>query len=124
MFTLAKVMVDTAEYYSCGGLDVQISGQIINIVHLIYLFIQIAVPIVLVIFGMMDLFKAVIAQKEDEIKKGQQMFIKRLIAAIIVFLVFALVNVVISLVSNDESVTGCGRCFIQGTVEKGSCVKK
>ena len=74
--------------------------------------IKIVVPILLIIFGMLDLGKAVMAQKEDEIKKGQQMFIKRLITAVIVFLVFFIVQLVVGLVSSDASVTSCAQCFI------------
>ena len=39
--------------------------------------IQFAVPIVIIILGSIDLFKAVIASKEDEIKAAQKLLIKR-----------------------------------------------
>ena len=42
------------------------------------LLLKIVIPILLIIFGMLDLGKAVVASKEDEIKKGQQMFVKRI----------------------------------------------
>ena len=48
---------------------------------------QVLVPVILVIFGVIDFVKALSSQKDDEIKKGQQTFIKRLIAAVIVFFV-------------------------------------
>ena len=102
---------------TCGALgsDVAIDTKIVDVVHVIILAIQIFVPIVLVIFGMLDLAKAVMGQKEDEIKKGQQTFIKRCIAAVIVFFVVMVVQMVVSFVSNDnDDISSCLKCFING----------
>ncbi|MDD2377915.1 MAG: hypothetical protein PHD10_00760 [Bacilli bacterium] len=79
-----------------------IDGTIVTLIKNIILIIQIGVPILLVIWGMLDLGKAVVAQKEDEIKKGQQTFVKRLIAAAIVFFVIVIVKFVVSLVAGDD----------------------
>ena len=70
--------------------------------------IQIGIPILLIIFGMIDLGKAVIASKEDEIKNAQKMLIKRAIYAIAVFFVVTLVTLVFGLLSStkDDSITG------------------
>ena len=57
------------------------------------------VPILLIIFGMIDLGKAVIASKEDEIKKATKAFGKRFLYAVCVFLVVWLVQVVMDWVS-------------------------
>jgi len=99
--------------YTCGNFtNIQIDGMLINLVHTIYIAIQIGVPVLLIFFGMLDLGKAVMAQKEDEIKKGQQMFIKRLVTAAIVFLVFFVVQLVMGLVAPEEGVMSCARCLI------------
>ena len=90
----------------CGikAVDARIPYLISQIVS----FIQIGVPILLIILGMLDLGKAVMAQKEDEIKKGQQTFFKRLIAAAIVFFVVVIVKLMVGLVSdNSSTITGC-----------------
>jgi len=98
------------------GEDVLIDEKIADIISTIILAIQIAVPILLVIYGMLDLGKAIMAQKEDEIKKGQQVFIKRVIAAIIVFFVIVIVKLVINFVSKDnKGIMACANCFIQGS---------
>ena len=86
----------------CALFHNDIPFKLAYIIHLIFVLIQFGVPILLVIFGMLDLGKAVIASKEDEIKKGQQMFIKRLIAAIIVFFVFAVVRLVVGLTADNS----------------------
>ena len=84
--------------------------------------IQVGIPIILIVLGMLDLGKAVIAAKEDEIKKGQQTFIKRAIAAVIVFFVIQIVQIIVRFVSgNDQNVAGCFNCFINGSAEPGSC---
>lgn len=97
--------------------DVAIDEKIVDVVHIIILGIQIVVPIVLIIFGMMDLTKAVMGQKEDEIKKGQQTFIKRIIAAAIVFFVVTIVKMVLSFLAggtDNGSIYQCVSCFVDG----------
>jgi hypothetical protein len=107
---------------SCDQISSSIDVKLPNMVHTIILVIQIAVPVLLVIFGMIDLFKGMIAQKEDEIKKGQQTFIKRAIAAIIVFFVIQIVQIIIRFVSgNDQNVSGCFNCFINGQSDPSAC---
>ncbi|HHU54707.1 MAG TPA: hypothetical protein GXZ63_02695 [Mollicutes bacterium] len=104
-----------AQTFSCVGIDIptvfaDITNTIINL-------IKIAIPVLLVIFGMLDLGKAVMAQKEDEIKKGQQTFLKRVLAAVIVFFVVFIVQFVIGIVSGDEETTiwNCADKFINGS---------
>lgn len=59
--------------------------------------IKIAVPILLLVFGIADFFKATFDNSEDEMKKNRDRFIKRIIAAVIVFLVPTFVNLVLKL---------------------------
>lgn len=91
--------------------------------HLIILAIQIVVPFLLIIWGMLDLGKAVIAQKEDEIKKGQQLFVKRIIAAVLLFFVITISTLVVNLVSEDsDTITGCINSIID--CDSTTCVDK
>lgn len=98
-----------------------IDTKIANTVHTIIVVIKIAVPVLLVVFGMLDLFKGLTAQKEDEIKKGQQLFIKRLISAAIIFFVISIVQLLVSFVAGDEGIMTCASCFINGTDKAGIC---
>lgn len=86
-----------------------IPGKLAHMVYLIVKVIQVAVPILLIVWGMLDLGKAVMAQKEDEIKKGQQTFVKRLIAAAIVFFIVSITTLLVGLVGGDSDGTlmGC-----------------
>ena len=78
--------------------------------------IQIAVPIILVLLGSLDLFKGITAGKEDEIKKGQQMFVKRLGVAAVIFLIVVIVKFFISVVAdtNSNNIIDCIDCFVSG----------
>lgn len=117
---LAKVLM-TGEY-TCGGTNLVFSGSFPYIVSTVVTIIKIAVPILLIIFGMLDLGKAVVASKEDEIKKGQQLFIKRAISAIVVFFVIQIVQIIVRFVSgNDATVANCFNCFINGSAATNAC---
>lgn len=105
---------------SCGdGLLTGIPNAIPKVLSIAYTIIQIAVPVVLVVIGSLDLFKGITANKEDEMKKGQQMFIKRLIAAALIFFVFVIVKVVVSFVVEGDStrIMECAECFINNNCD-------
>lgn len=123
---LELLKVTTSNNYSCGNDAIgSISGMLPYVTSTIYLIIEIAVPVLLILYGMFDLGKAVIAQKEDEIKKGQATFFKRLIAAVLVFFVTFIVRLVIGFVSNnDTKIANCVNCFITGDVSANACVDK
>ena len=117
---LAKVLMDGE--YTCGGASFVFSGAVPYVVSTVILVIKIAVPVLLIIFGMLDLGKAVVASKEDEIKKGQQTFIKRAITAVIVFFVIQIVQIILRFVSgNNATIANCFNCFINGTAATNSC---
>ena len=106
---------------SCGNVT-DIPRKIPELTNYFVTIVQIVVPVILVIMGSIDLIKGLTSQKEDEIKKGQQTFIKRAIAAIIVFFVIQIVQIIVRFVSgNDQNVAGCFNCFINGTSGTGSC---
>lgn len=65
--------------------------------------IQIGIPIILIVLGMFDLGKAVVASKEDEIKAAQKLLIKRVIYAVAIFFVVVLLKLVFNMVTRIES---------------------
>ena len=94
-----------------------IDEKIPNIVSTIITVIKIVVPVLLVIMGMLDLMKGITAGKEDEMKKGQSIFIKRLISGALVFFVFTIVQLIISFVADEDdkaNIATCSKCFING----------
>ncbi len=100
---------------SCGGIK-NIPSKVPELSSSLISVVQVVVPVLLVVFGSIDLAKAVMGQKEDEIKKGQQTLIKRIIMGMLVFLVIALVKLLLNLAventSTRESIISCVNCFI------------
>ena len=76
-------------------------------VKLVLRILQIAVPIGLILFGTIDMAKAVIAGDEKKMKEAQTPFIKRIVSAIIVFLIPYIVSVVVGLVTSNGDYKGC-----------------
>ena len=94
-------MFDLINILAAGTVDCNtIPSEITDLLRGVVTLIQIGVPIILIIFGMLDMGKAVMSQKEDEIKKNQSLLIKRVIYAIIVFLVIAIVEFVLGFVGD------------------------
>ena len=100
----------TVSKVSCGNIG-NIPEKIPQITSIAVSIVQIAV-----LMGMFDLLKGITAQKEDEMKKGQQMFIKRLVIGVIIFFVVVAVKFLISLIADSENDTNniieCIDCFI------------
>lgn len=68
--------------------------------------IKLIVPIILIIMGIIDMFKAAAANDEKVMKDSQTKFIKRIIAAVLVFFVVAIIQFVLRLLSNAAGETG------------------
>lgn len=107
---------------SCGdGMVSNIPTSITKTVNVAFRIIQVVVPIILVIMGMITLIKSITAGKEDEIKKAQMAFVKKLIAGALVFFVFVIVKLIISAVadgSDKANIMKCADCFLNNK----SCV--
>ena len=115
MAPILDISAVTITRASCGNL-MDFPKKIPEITSMVVTMIQIAVPIILVVMGSIDLFKGVTAQKEEEIKKGQQLFIKRLIVAALIFFVIVIAKVFVSVVADSSSanIIECVDCFLSG----------
>ena len=102
MMFLAAAKVSMTSEYTCGSTNLIFSGTFPYIVSTVITLIKIAVPILLIVFGMLDLGKAVVASKEDEIKNAQKMLIKRAIYAVAIFFVVLIVQLVFGLLDYTE----------------------
>ena len=93
-----------------------------NLVHLGFVIIQVVVPILLILWGMLDFAKGVMGQDESKIKEGQKKFIQRVIAAVAVFLIVTIVQLVINVVGtlddkdnpNSGNAWTCAKSLISG----------
>ena len=69
--------------------------SIANVTYFMVLLFQIIAPVMLVILGMIDLVKGITSGKEDDMKKGQATFFKRLIIALLLFFVITIVRMIV-----------------------------
>ncbi|MCX4254630.1 MAG: hypothetical protein OSJ63_05120 [Bacilli bacterium] len=82
---------------------------------------KIIIPIALIVFGFIDLSKAVVSSKDDEIKKSIKTLITRAIAGVIIFVIPSFLNLVVNLVGNRASevyhgtFADCTSCMLDPT---------
>ncbi len=116
-------MLDAADSTLCEG--ILVPNVLFNVVSTIITGIKIVVPILLVIWGMLDFAKSVVAKKEEDIKKYQKAFVSRLISALVVFLIIFIVQFAVNLISGVEDTSNpdgttvsdiwsCSKKFING----------
>ncbi len=86
----------------------------------IFPIIQIGIPIILIIMGSIDLGKAVISSDDKEIKAAQGRLIKRVISAVVIFLLVTIVNIVFNLFST-AGIAGEGQNEVSGTNDWWTC---
>ena len=111
MFCTGGVLADTV----VADCEVLISPELRDLINEYMTWIRILVPLALIVFCMMDFGKAVMAGKEDEMKKVQSTVIKRLIMGVVVFFVPTIVNFTISFADTyfDANIFKNGTCGIE-----------
>lgn len=116
------LLADTAAAQTTFCTD---SANIWQLVGYVLLVFKIVIPILLIIFGMIDLGSAVVAGKDDEVKKNVKKLMWRAIAAVIVFFIPTLVSIIMGFVSNfgDSGAQAdfdiCKKCI--SSPGKGTC---
>ncbi len=102
MSSLFQIGIGGSVGGACQGLE-----PLIRILKGVLKYVAIIIPIALMLFGIIDLGKAVIASDEKEVKSAQSRLIKRVVYAIVIFLVPSLISLVMNLVAlgADQSET-------------------
>lgn len=93
-------MLDLVQVLSgpCEGI-----GPIVNLLkNGVMPIFQIGIPILLILFGSIDLGKAVMSSDDKEIKGATSKLIKRIIMAVVIFFIPFIVNLVMSIVANNS----------------------
>lgn len=85
--------------------------ELIEKINSVMNIIKIAVPILLIAFGIFDFTKAMFASNEDDMKKAQKTFLKRIVAAFIVFLSPMIINLILSLTNKVWSSISTNTCI-------------
>ncbi len=95
----------------CGCMPVAVA----DLTSRLYNILKIAVPILLLIIGGFGLVKAITAADEKAIQKEQTKLIKKFVAAVIIFLLFAFAQLIVSMIArNSESTIRCVDYIING----------
>ena len=105
------------------GITAGLPDQLVQIIHLVYNVIRIAVPIILILVGMVDMGKAITAQKEDEIKKAQTLLAKKAVTAALVFLIVSAVGLLFSVASGEKTsgtTWSCVDALLSGECERAN----
>lgn len=111
-FVIGAVSDDLSneEFDVCKSSGIVKTFQIIG--YCLYI-LKIVIPLLLIVLGIIDFTKAMIASDPNEIKNAFSMLIKRVLAGIIVFFIPTIVGFVFSLVDNSgtqdsfECLTNC-----------------
>lgn len=85
---------------------------------------KIVIPLLLIIFGMIDLGKAVVSSDEKAIKSSTSSLIKKLIAALVIFFLPTIVSAIINLTGEKDDAgdpIGSSKCVLCVTHGGDNC---
>ncbi len=104
------------ETINCGADIVPIPVATAKIMHNAYILLKIGAPLILVVMGLADFARAVFGSSDDDIKKKEKRFIKRIISAVLVFLVLSIVEFIFTLLTNAgfSDATACIDTILNG----------
>ena len=88
-------------------------------------FAKYIVPIIIIAFGIMDLYKAVTGVKDDEIKKAFKAIMVRIAAGVLIFLLPGLVQFFFNMLNEWSNykvdVCCCTECLLNSSCDTNSC---
>ena len=79
-------------------------AAVADITSFIYGFLKIGGPVLLIILGAVDLGKAIVATDESGIQKAKKKLVNKFVAAASIFLVFSIVQMIVSIVGGGDYV--------------------
>ena len=102
--------------YDISSFCTQMKDVVQFVGYIIFIF-KIAVPLLIIGYGVFDFGKAVVAEKEDEIKKQTKRLVYRLIAGIAIFLIQNIILWIFTTFVEDyskesQSFETCKNCFL------------
>lgn len=100
-----------------GQCKMDLDPMIPSFTTLLINMVKIIVPIILIVFGIVEMFKAATANDEKVMKEAQGKLIKRIIYAVLIFFIVAIVQLVFNVLakagSNESKneIPACISCF-------------
>lgn len=108
----------------CGD-DVYFPAYLVKLIANLVQFVQLMVPVIIIITGMIELLKAVIASDEKKMAESKGTLIKKFIVGIMIFLVIAVVRFIFSAIPDftdgDVDVMECMSNFFNGVGISDGC---
>ena len=102
-------------YVSCGSAT-GIPAPVPKITTIGYTILTVGTPLVLIVFSIVTLVKAIVSASADEISKARGKLIKKIIISILVFVTAALVQFAINRFATNSkdknSISKCLKCFL------------
>lgn len=78
-------------------------NPLFNILGYVIMLFKIVIPILLIVFGMLDIGKSVVSGKPEEITKNFKAFGMRALAAILIFFIPSIVGIIMSAIGSSSS---------------------
>lgn len=92
------------------------SAGLLQFVGYIITIVKIAIPILIIAFGLLDFGKAVVGSKDELIKKSAISLLRRVVAGIVIFFLPTLVLTIFDTIddykNNGSSFTNCKACLL------------
>ena len=94
------------------------SGMLKFVGYVLWIF-KVVIPLIIVIMGMIDLGKATMASKDDEIKKALKQLMFRLIAGVLIFFIPTLIMFIFGMISDFNNIMSetqfeiCETCILR-----------
>ncbi len=98
---------------ACGNVD-NIPAGVPRLVRNIVNAIKILVPVIIIVLGILDIAKSVMASQEKDMQEYLRKFTRRIIAGVAIFFVVAIVQFIFGTIKDGSSASklACISCFI------------
>ena len=101
-----KITISSCEDLFKGAED------LLDMIKSVITIVKIAIPLILIVTGTMDFAQAIFSSNEDGIKKAQGKFTKRVIMAVVIFLIPSVLKVLLSIAHSIWPVVDATLCGI------------
>lgn len=92
--TTTEINSDSTTETDSAACQDQDIGNVVYLVKKLVGIMEIAAPVIVIILGSVDFLKATMAKDEQEMDKDKKRFVNRLILAVIIFLIFAVFQLI------------------------------
>jgi len=98
---------DPGDYNTCKDL---FSDEFIEKLNSYLKWLRILAPILVIFFGTMDFVRAIFSANDEDIKKAQKRFVIRLVAAVVIFFIPTIINLLLKIANS-----------VWGNIDSNSC---